>query len=66
VFVDARKAPDAYRIAGTYTTSDGKTNVRFKLRHGERASDWIEVEGAADDLAALAARIVDEARKRVG
>jgi WD40 repeat protein len=65
VFVDVRQAPDAYRIAGTYTTSDGRTSVRFKLRRGEEASDWVEVKGAADDLAALAKNIVAEVRKRI-
>jgi hypothetical protein len=65
VFVDVRGAPGAYRIAGTYTASDGTISVRFKLRHGEEATDWVEVKGAADDPAALAQKIVAEARKRI-
>ncbi|MHC4974755.1 MAG: hypothetical protein ACYTG3_20760 [Planctomycetota bacterium] len=63
--MDVRGAPGAYRIAGTYTASDGTISVRFKLRHGEEATDWVEVKGAADDPAALAQKIVAEARKRI-
>ena len=48
---------------GTYTTKDGTTEVRFKLRRDKLAiSDWIDVTGTA---AALPAQIVEAARKHL-
>ena len=63
VFVDAAGFPGAFQLSGTYTTKDGVTTVRFRLRRGKEAvSKWLEVTGAGDDLVK---RILDEAKKNL-
>ena len=63
VFVDAPTFPGAYRIAGGYSTREGLTTVRFKLRRDKEAlTDWIEVSGKAEALPTL---IVEAARERL-
>ncbi len=62
VFLPVAEFSDAYRIAGDYIMQGGKLNVRFKVRRGKQASDWIKVEGDAADLPALANRIVAAAQ----
>jgi hypothetical protein len=63
VFVDAPALPGAHRIAGGYSTTDGLTTVRFKVRRDKEAlTDWIEVSGKAEALPAL---VVQAARERL-
>lgn len=63
IIVDAKLFPGAYQIAGGYTTKDGTTRARFKLRRDKQdVTDWIEVSGMAEALPAL---IVEAAQKHL-
>jgi len=54
LFVDVSRFPGAYRIAGGYSTKDGTTTARFKLRRNKEAlTDWIEVSGTVEALPGL-------------
>jgi hypothetical protein len=61
-FFSVTRFPDAYRIAGDYVTQGSKLAIRFKVRRGKLASEFIELEGEAADPAALARKIVAEAQ----
>ena len=63
VFLDTRRFPGAYRLTGSYTTKDGATKVRYRLRRDkETVSDWAEIEAPA---AALPARMLKAALKHL-
>ena len=65
VFIDAGEFPDACEIGGRYRVEDGKVAVEVTVFRGEEEIGRFSIDGSADDLEALATRIVDEAGQRL-
>jgi hypothetical protein len=58
VFVDEEEFPGAIRPSGTYTVEGSQVIIRLTLSKDNRQGR-LQVEGSADDLAGLVARIAD-------
>jgi hypothetical protein len=65
VFVDARRLPGAYRVAGHYQVEAERVSVTVRLAPADGKGVTFSVEGAKSKVAELAAKIADEVQKRL-
>lgn len=65
VFVDAAEFPGACELVGRYRVADGLVTVTALLSQGDAVLARFEVSGKSDAIQDLAARLVDEAEKRL-
>jgi hypothetical protein len=65
VFVDAKEVAGAARVLGRYKVDGGKVSVRVKVYEGKAEVAAFEVAGEEAKPGELAAKIADEAEKRL-
>jgi hypothetical protein len=65
VFVDARRMPGAYRVAGSYQVEGERVSVSVRLAPADGKGETFSLEGAKSKLAELSSKIADEVQQRL-
>lgn len=65
VFVDADDLPDGLRLVGRYRSDGARVAVTARLHGAGASEETIQMEGTADALESLAARLLTAARQRL-